>query len=216
MPRPPTAPEYVALVQSLAAEGWKPPRIHAIVEQEAKATGRTDWPSERTIRRIYERWKRSPEHERREDERYAWPRSHQLGLVPWEASLSALELVRYREDRGERAPTNREARWFWRLRQAAPTMPLDLAETLAETLSIDEAVARGAPFEPADRWTVLALALAYQPWRTAADWECYRAAIDRHELWPATRTFRIWLLCSGGYAPRSNLAPTDEGLGGGL
>src|SRR5262249_62426174 len=73
MAKPKTDAAYARQLATMAEEGLKPPRIFRELEQQAKAEGRDDHPSERTVRRLYEEWKQQPEAVRRQHARFHWP-----------------------------------------------------------------------------------------------------------------------------------------------
>lgn len=160
VPRPKTDAHYAVRVESLAAEGQRPPTIAKVIEREARKAGRTDWPSERTVRRLYEAWKQRPEEERREAEQCRWPQSMLAGALPWEASAAVLELLRFRDERGLERPTVRVAQWFYRLRLATRDYyPTEVVAVVAESLAFSEysRVRFGSTIEMTD----LDLLLAY-------------------------------------------------------
>ena len=92
-------------------------------------------PSERTIGRVS-----LPEdaHERALYERVYWPESFEHGALPWEAAEAVLELIAFQEPK---RPTVREARWFWRITQAAPGTRL--AQRAGMAFNQSEAEVRG-------------------------------------------------------------------------
>jgi hypothetical protein len=54
MARPKTDPHVINRIGQLTEEGYKCPEIYGILQEEADDTG--DWPSQRTVRRYYNRW----------------------------------------------------------------------------------------------------------------------------------------------------------------
>ena len=66
---------------------------------------------------------------------FRWPDSMGTELLPWEAGRAALDLLRFRDEQGLERPTVGEASWFWRLRQAAPTIPVEEGDLLAGWLA---------------------------------------------------------------------------------
>lgn len=174
MPRRKTSPFYASQVATLAEEGCNPAQIFRVIEERAEKAERKDWPSERTVRRLYEEHQKLPnERVRREQALFLWPESMEAGLLPWEASSAALDFVRYcAENRLER-PTVRHCKWFWYLRLAAPTMPIERAVTTSCYLWAREYLRQTKMNEDVDvpgiMWT-----LAYQPWRGEQD----KSALD--------------------------------------
>src|SRR6266542_2464202 len=134
MPKPPIDIFWRERVERLVAdEGLSPPAIARRLEQEGAALERTDYPAERSIRRIVADFRTKSTYEQHQAESFAWPESMLAGALPWEAARDALDLLRSRQE-GEvkrPAPTVRVAKWFWRLRMAAPTMPKDRADWYA-------------------------------------------------------------------------------------
>jgi hypothetical protein len=165
MPRPRTDATYVEQIATLAAEGHKPPAIFRAVQEAAERAGRDDYPSERTIRRIYEARKLEPMQTQREAALFRWPQSMEEGALPWEASRAALDLLRHMDERGFGRPTVRLVKWYWRVVMAAPQIKTEDAYAGAAFLSTREfaAAQQGdtALGTEAGEWL-----LAYEPWRS--------------------------------------------------
>src|SRR5215831_2487310 len=163
MPRPKTDPRYAERVAALAEqEGLKVREITLRIDAEAQRDNRTDAPSERTVRRLYDDWRDLDPEIKREHALLRWPGSFTDGTLPWEAARAALDQLRYREETGRVPPTAREAKWFWRLKQASPSLPDELANFTATELAMAEYL-RIAGFSTevhiGVQWQ-----LAYQPW----------------------------------------------------
>lgn len=77
-------------------------------------------PSERTIGRILEDWENKTEEERRQYFFFRWPEAMQEGLLPWEASRAALDLLHEYDRQGLGRPSVRVVRWYWHVLQALP------------------------------------------------------------------------------------------------
>jgi hypothetical protein len=181
MPRPKTDEQYRLRVATLAEEGWRPGPIFREIERGAQEDGRADYPSDRTVRRLYEEWMALPESHRRQQARFRWPASMEEGTLPWEASRSALDLVRYCDDRGLDPPTVAEARWFWRLQVAAPAQPQDESVRFAKKLAFIE-YARTANLRADISLPDLEWQLAYEPWKDEDHANAYSQAATRHSL----------------------------------
>jgi hypothetical protein len=183
---------YLRLVWAWAAEGIKTAAILDGLQRVAMARGWKDpLPSERTIRTIYKKAQGLDPDERREQTRFKWPQTmEKLGALPWSAARSALDLVRYRDERGEEPPTIREAKWFIRLRQAAPGLPDEYADRWASALAVDEFVA-AVGLGKRLQTRALNLFLAYQPWRTEEDQGAWNKAAGRHGLPRWAGLFRL-------------------------
>lgn len=142
MPTPRTHPAWIERIKQLRADDPKltAHRIAQALHTEALKPG-SDLPdaslvpSERTIGRVS-----LPEdaHERALYERVYWPESFEHGALPWEAAEAVLELIAFQEPK---RPTVREARWFWRITQAAPGTRL--AQRAGMAFNQSEAEVRG-------------------------------------------------------------------------
>lgn len=182
MPRLKTDPMYAERVAALVEqEGLRPREIAPRLEAWALERGRTDAPGERTVYRFYQQYRELPEHVRREHALAVWPDAFASGALPWEAARAVLDLVRYRDQLGLLATTARQAKWFWRLRQASPDIPDDEANLLSADLATTEFLRLagfGAEVSAATHWR-----LTYQPWLTDA----YAAMLRTHPERPTAR-----------------------------
>src|SRR5205823_1337322 len=141
VPREKTDQYWVQRVWALASEdGMRSPAIYRAVMAEGERQKRNDYPSERQIRRLLADYRALPEHERREHAYFTWPDTMLTGALPWEASRAVLDLVQWRMDQERDQPTVRLAKWFWRLRLAVPSIPVDAGEWLAEHLAAGESI----------------------------------------------------------------------------
>lgn len=138
-------------VKSLKGEtpNWGAGRIATELQREAEEDDRTDAPSERWVGIFLQKvWNKMKPEEQQQYQYFRWPESMALGLLPWEASTAALELLELHrvadpemrlettiekplESRGTGwgRPSVRLTRWFWYITQAAPDLP-----TLCEML----------------------------------------------------------------------------------
>jgi hypothetical protein len=147
----------------------------------------TDYPSTRTIQRIKDEF--TPE-EQREYERFRWPESIEAGVLPWEASAAALELLGIQMNMNQYAqiarangvqhfappevrPSMRLVRWYWRVTHIAPDLPVYSPipgvvpdgpgrYDIAKALAVCEA----AGAMPQRLRDAVEAYLAYAPWRT--------------------------------------------------
>jgi hypothetical protein len=177
VPLPKTTTYWREQIARLDAEGWSGTKIHAAISAEAEERGDKDCPSDRQVRRILLELKALPEEERRQNGLFSWPRSMELGGLPWEASSSALRLLRWRDERGLGRPTVRHAKWYWRLLLAAPGLDEGDAHHYAATLAtVEFASTIGQPVQAEQEidWF-----LAYQPWASAEAKERWEATMFR-------------------------------------
>lgn len=193
MPRGRTHFLYVERVATLAEEGERPAGIARRIKEEAERAGRGDYPSERTIRRLYDEHMEKPEAVRRGAGAFHWPESMQSGLLPWEASHAALELLRLRQMEGRGRPLIREAKWFWRIRSASSTVPVVQADFWAKVLAAHEfavqTTTESATLEPSIEWM-----LAFEPWVSAvhaAEYERIAKQFELVEYSPYSRSARL-------------------------
>src|SRR5262249_8677147 len=178
MPRPATDAFWVQRLAIHAEEGLKSPAIYQALLREAHALQRTDAPSEATVGRLFRKWKQQPLDARRQQNRFRWPDSMEEGALPWSASRAALDLLRYRDQCGVGRPTVSEARWFWRLRLATPTLPDDDADHFARLLAFQE-FARAAELPANIESPDLEWRLAYEPWTDDTHAGTYQQAARR-------------------------------------
>lgn len=177
MPRRPTRLEYQEQVAGWLAEGFAPGEIYRRVKKWADERGRDDYPTERTVYRIARRLEGLPKHERELNGQLRWPKSFELGLLPWEASRACLDLLLLRNEHplGLGRPTVRQARWCWRLMLAAPDLTPSDAAPYATFLSTAELAA--ALGTPTDVELTIDWFLAYRPWTGQEEHERFAAAI---------------------------------------
>jgi hypothetical protein len=179
MPRPRYS-RYDVMIAKLAAESTSAAEVARTFAQLAAGEGWQDIPSERTVRRrALEFQKRLPRlGTPAQNWRFSWPDSMLSVTLPWEASRAALDLLKYRDEHGLDLPTNREAKFFWHIRQASPTIDDAHASTRAALLAVVEF------FMEVDRTAVVQLdwlmwALAYQPWLSPEGAAAYERATFR-------------------------------------
>jgi hypothetical protein len=179
MARPATDNWYRERIATLAQEGYKAAAIGRLIEMEALDAGRTDCPQQRTVYRLYQEHLKQPEHVRREQALFRWPDAMTSQALPWEASRAALDLLRlFDQSDGKRRPTIRHAKWFWRLRMAAPDLHIGDANYTSAVLAAGEY----AKLASVGRAEIVGLdrLLAYQPWRTDEDQLAYADASARN------------------------------------
>ncbi len=83
-------------------------------------------PDERTIRKELKKLPRLELAETDALSRCKWPESFLKGLLPWEASRAALDLLDLTAKRKWPRPTIEQTKWFWRLTLASKDMPIML------------------------------------------------------------------------------------------
>jgi len=150
------------------------------LEEEARAEGRADAPSESTVRTLVKEHRLKPGREQILESPFQWPKSMLGRAVPWEAARAGLDLLASRHDRGLGRPTNRLVNWYHRVLLAAPDMPRDRAERLAGWLTTasfmwEEPILESFVIDPGYEW-----ALAYRPWPGGEE-ERYLKALARED-----------------------------------
>jgi hypothetical protein len=179
VPKPKTDAWYEERLAIHAEEGYKPAVIARILEEEAKESGRNDWPSPRTVQRMYERYLTQPEFVRRQFALVRWPETWLAGALPWESSQSILELLRYRDQRQVERPTVRVATWFWRVTLAAPSERVDRRAYFASFLAAVERAREVGRADVAGDPRSLEWYLAYRPWAGDDEAKTYEEAVSR-------------------------------------
>src|SRR5262249_46541831 len=111
-------------------------------------------PSARAIRRVKTEFESLKAEDMERYKRFLWPESMQRGILPWESSRAALDLLRYYRDRGMHAPLIEEVQTLWHVTLAAPDMSLDDRVRIAAQLLAS--VGRPKNFR------IIETALAYQ------------------------------------------------------
>ena len=171
--------QYDVAIAKLAAESSSAAEVARKFAQLAAEQGWRDVPSERTVRRrALEFQKRLAQPSHAQNRRFDWPESMMSSTLPWEASRAALDLLKYRDEQGLGRPTNREAKFFWRIRQASPAIEDSRASTLAALLAVAEFFMEINP-TAVMRLDWLKWALAYQPWLSSEAAATYEQATTR-------------------------------------
>jgi hypothetical protein len=170
------------LIMGLAAEYPRATDVWRRFQELAADNGWTDIPGERTVKRRVEEFQRLAPKKRSEYGRFQWPQTMLDNVLPWEASRTGLDLLRYytEQDRaidawaatqglgprlegeGWGRPSVREVRWLWRVQLAAPWLEFEAALRLSGWLQhVEWAKEIGADQE---FWTYdqVELALAYK------------------------------------------------------
>jgi len=172
MPRAKVADYWVSKVHELAENepGWGAAAIERGLEKVATAEGQLkELPSLRTIGRIlrHHRHGLTPD-ERAAYKRFSWPAAMENGLLPWEASRIALDVLRWYLEAGRKRPTNQRVLWHWRLSLASPSLTVDRRDAFAAVLE-----AKVEDVGPRLEWDVV---LAFEPWKSAEGAAQLRAA----------------------------------------
>jgi len=184
MGRPKTKGHWEELVRVLTENEPRlgPLGIHSKLEQAAREAagkvGKEDIgpiPSLRTIGRLQRQFRPLSEEERQRYRFFRWPESMEMGALPWDAGVSALELLRYRREYKFGRPLLGQVRWFFRVSTLAPDAPFHEREIAARWLFAFEAA--GNPPTGGDFKRAVELWLAFTPWRSSADAKAYKAAL---------------------------------------
>lgn len=139
-------------------------------------------PVANTIRKYLRIWAEKGEEEKTPYQYLRWPQSMTSGALPWEASSAALELLSIVPPPQGNRPSVRIARWFWRVTQAAPDMPLMVLDFSApiDRFSIAQLLAEweilGDP--PSIYRDSVEAVLTYAPWRSEDNAGRYAAALQ--------------------------------------
>jgi hypothetical protein len=127
LPRRPIDAYWSERIRAIAANAPKlgPGPIARTLREDAKAVGRGDAPAERTVSRVLKTFRALPSEDQAPYREFLWPVSMERGDLPWEASKSVFELLRFLNVDIEGFPGRRplvgHVRWFWRVTQAVPT-----------------------------------------------------------------------------------------------
>jgi hypothetical protein len=139
MPRPPKSPVYVSMVGTLAEEGKTADEVFIELQRWARDQQHpNDAPGREWVRRRYTAHRKLTDENRREFSLFRWPESMEYGVLPWDASQAGLELLLYCVEHRLGRPTNRMARWFWRVLLACPALDRDDAYYCAGILAARE------------------------------------------------------------------------------
>src|SRR5579859_4416436 len=98
--------KYDATIAQLAAEYPRGADVWRQFRDLAEENGWHDIPAERTVKRRVESLHQLSREDLELHARFRWPQSMLTGVVPWEASRAALDLLRVRDEMGYRRPTN--------------------------------------------------------------------------------------------------------------
>ncbi len=173
--RPRIRPEYDRRIAELVEEGLTVREVFTKLAAEVQALERNDYPSEPTVKGRVAAQRKKGSYLRLPETPFRWPES--MGdELPWEASSTVLELVRYRDSEGLPGPSHRLAVWFWHVRQACPDTPHIWAESIAADLANWEFHNGARPARARWQWV-----LAYHPWRSEADDQALKKAQARPE-----------------------------------
>lgn len=137
-------------------------------EQEMAKTERPNPPAQRTVTKWRHQWKSANPEVRMAYRLFHWPQSMVHGLLPWEASRAALEMLRVADNR----PSIAAVLWFWRVTQAVPDAPVQKRLETARSLTAGEIVNDFSGMRGIEGL------FAYGPWRSAEDQSAYERAIS--------------------------------------
>lgn len=134
MPRPSIDTFWREQVRSITANNPKLGTAPVLAKLQAigRETGRSDWPSERTVGRIQREFRLLGDQDQREYLDFYWPEAMERGDLPWEASNVALKALDHLDAgglpigpwKGAKRPSVAAVRWMWRLTLARPDLPL--------------------------------------------------------------------------------------------
>ena len=187
MPQPKTDQVYVDLIGRLAEAGerYSVEVIACKVTEWALTENRKDAPAPRTVRRYVEAHRKLDSHIRAGQAPFEWPSAMEAHSLPWEASRTVLDLVALCERQSglAKAPSIRQAQWFWRLRVASPTIPIQIARLFAAVLAAKD-YADASKLGGITEYRELPLMLAHQPWEGEEKTEAYNVSAKRSGLRP--------------------------------
>ena len=181
-----------------------------------------------TVGKWMKKFNEAPEQVKRAESEFHW---HQLDQtdIPWESSSLVLQCKKVLESYVDQSPesqlselrakplfgfTNRDARWCWRVRGAAPSLSphevLSIATQYAQHERLTDLVAFGLinrigtlPLDAGDSLVgFLDGLLTYQPWSSDEDRREFVSAIpDRIPFPSESLTWATWAYCLGAPAP---------------
>lgn len=131
---------------------------------------RDDWPKQRTIRSIIDEFRRLSPAEQEQYSQLHWPEAMTAGLLPWEASAVALELLRSRK---KSRPPIRLVKWFYRVTLTTPGAPYWARRLAAGVLAVTE----GSGARGLDPARAVEAFLVYAPWKSKEAMEEYINAL---------------------------------------
>jgi len=141
-------------------------------------------PVGRTIQRYLREHRARPLEEKLSFRYFSWPESMESGALPWEASKTALELLRFRREEllFTSRPTNEEMRWFWRVTQAGPDAAI--MERLEMAMKLYDHHT-DYPAEDPETNRKVEWCLSFAPWRSRKHAATYvRATRDKRNPLP--------------------------------
>jgi hypothetical protein len=158
-------------VISEANPKWGAGRIE---EELWKDGSRDDHPHRATIGRELHRFRKLAERERAAYGEFHWPQSMEMGLVPWEASRVALDVLRFHHLTSRHPPTVQRVLWHWRLALATPETNIDYRQGLIMAATTPEGRVELPNLETE---------LAFQPWLDEAHEYAWNRAFP-NTPWP--------------------------------
>ena len=105
--------------------------LNKLIPWAKKAGLSGDVPDVRTVLRYKNEYAGMPPEEKNLYRHLVWPEAMLDGLLPWEASSDALELLSYFQQQDYERPTIRVAQWFWRVTQGARDLNIEKRLELA-------------------------------------------------------------------------------------
>lgn len=155
---------------------WGGVRLWQALQEDAKASGRSDTPSQGWVSKwLREDWPKVTEAERQGYRSFHWPENMERRDLPWEAGAAALELLGHLEleSPGVKRPPIQFVRWFWRVSQIASGSSVEGRIIAATVLTSKESGGAGGLVQGVEWW------LAYRPWESDANRNRYKLATSR-------------------------------------
>ena len=165
MPRPRISAYWIERVSVLYGQGLSSVEIERRLEEEAHDRGRSDYPRQRTIRRLVDAHRALDQLEQAEQRPFDWPAPFREGYLDFEFARLALDFSRYCRDHGKTKPTVRQVKWFVALKQSSDTIPMADAAFLARELAAIE-YAQVAKLQEQGAVKGILEILEIEPWRS--------------------------------------------------
>jgi hypothetical protein len=135
--RPPLDAFWVSWLGRTFAQNpeLNPGEVAKYAKEWAEEHGRNDPPARATVYKYHNAYSSLPESARQAYRQFVWPDSMAQGLIPWEASRAALDLLKWTNQHELPPPTVGIVSWFWRVAMALPEASLTLRLRVALTLA---------------------------------------------------------------------------------
>ena len=134
--------------------------VHRELVALAIAIGLDDPPSRKWVERRLEKYRARPDDERARYRRFEWPSAMETGLLPWDATRVALDVLAAHLSKYGTRPTIDYVRWHWRIWLAAPGADFEIRDAFVTAIFMRRDT------EPAMRGEHrLDFASAFEPWK---------------------------------------------------